>query len=123
MIFTLGANQLFFKFVNFNYWSWKISNFLNANCFNGVTLETPVFQDNFNVTQELPSYDIGSVYSELLLGIYTAAFFSYVAPWASIFLAVSTLIGYFVNKCQITRQSSLKTHYSYDMSTEALKLL
>lgn len=119
MLFMLTMFQLVAKILNIKYIIWKIANWCK---FSKGPLEAPLFQDNLNTMLELPSYEIGNVYIEYLMNVYIAAFFAYIAPWGSLYIAVVATIGYFLDKCQLTKMSSLKTHYSYDMSTEALKL-
>lgn len=65
---------------------------------------------------------MGSVYLEYLNSLFLAAFFAYVAPWGSLYVALISTFAYWIDKWHLTKHSSLKTHYSYDMSTEALKL-
>lgn len=107
------------KVLGIGYLIWKIGKWCTLS--NG-PLEAPVFQDNLNTELELPPFELGQTYLEYLNSIYMAAFFAYVAPWGSLFIAIISTIGYFVDKWHLTRHYSLKTHYSYDMSTEALKI-
>lgn len=109
-----------FKIINPGYIAWKLKTWCS---FRNGPLEAPLFQDNFNVTMmELPPFETGSVYLEYLLNVYICAFFAFVAPWGCLIVAATTFISYFVDKYKITQHSTLKTHYSYEMSEEALKL-
>ena len=119
MLIALSVFQLASKILNVNYWCWKFSTWMK---FRNGPLEAPVFQDNLNASLELPPYEIGSVYLGYLLNAALAGFYAYIAPWGSLLVALCTLIGYFIDKCILTQHSSLKTHYSYELSTESLKL-
>ena len=114
MMLILSLFQLVFKFLNVSYWCWRISTWMK---FRKGPVEVPIFQDNLNLSLEIPPYQMGNVYLAYLLTTYIAAFFAFVIPWGALLVAICTLLGYFIDKCQLTKQSTLNTHYSYDMST------
>ena len=62
---------------------------------NGATLYAQTFQDNLNSQMELPPYEIGETYLAYLNSLYMAAFFAYIAPWASLIVAVNSTFIYF----------------------------
>ena len=60
------------------------------------TLQAQSFQDNLNTQFELPPYNIGTTYIEYLNNLFMAAFFSYIAPWSCLVVALVSTVSYFI---------------------------
>jgi len=67
-----------------------------------------LFQIDLNQKFELPEFDLADRYSYYILQIFTAAFYSYIAPVSGLCLIFTLIIQYWVDKFNLFKRSSYK---------------
>lgn len=81
------------------------------------------FQKTLNKEFEYIEFEFTSRYSQYLVTLYTAFFYSYLVPIGVPVVCVFFFLQYWVDKYVLFRRSSLKYHFGFFLSKQTTKIL
>lgn len=74
------------------------------------------FQISLNKEFELPEFNLVYKYSDYLVTLYTALFYAYLVPIGVPTICIIFVVQYWIDKFTLFKRSSLRNHFSFDLS-------